>query len=255
MGVGVSAAASFPERLNRRLATFEVINAAVVGYGRPEYLEALEKVLPEVRPEGVIVGFCLNDPDDLSKERLSAALRRGEVTFAAYKLLYPNPLWRTIRYLNDRYLDFNAFAMKYLRSYIWAKKSLMDTSKIYYEINASAYSKPETCGQLCAWFRQLRLLAQKHNAWLAVFIFPYEYQLRPQGRELRQPQELLLKAAQSEGILALDLADPLQQYLTAGGVPSSRLFLYKDCMHFSPEGHKVISDLIYRELTSRSLAY
>ncbi len=36
----------------------------------------------------------------------------------------------------------------------------------------------------------------------------------------------------------------------------SWLFLYGgDCMHFSPEGHEVIADLFYKELTSRNMAY
>jgi hypothetical protein len=97
MGVGVSAAESFPERLNRRFKTFQVINAAVVGYNMADYLEVLAKILPEVRPEGVVVGLCLNDPEDLDDEQLAAALRKGEVTKEAYRLRYPNPLWRTIR--------------------------------------------------------------------------------------------------------------------------------------------------------------
>jgi hypothetical protein len=159
-----------------------------------------------------------------------------------------------LRYLNDRYLDFNAMG-SYLRSYMWAKELLADTSKIYYLVDAAIYSKPETYVQICAGFRQLRSLAQKHNAWLEIFIFPYEYQLRPEGKEMRQPQELLVKAGRAEGVSALDLTSPLQQYLVSQCLSSRRFFLYKDCLHFSPEGHGVIADLIYEELTSRNLAY
>jgi lysophospholipase L1-like esterase len=255
MGVGVSAGESFPERLNRRFTAFKITNAAVVGYQLSDYLEVLEKVLPEVRPAGIILGLCLNDPDSLSKEEFAAALRRGKVTIADYKSRYPNPLWRTIRYLNDRYLDFNAIGNEYLRSYVWAKELFADTSKIYYFVDTAIYSKPETYIQVCAGFRQLRSLVQKNNAWLEIFIFPYEYQLRPEGQEMRQPQDLLLKAARAEGVSALDLTSPLQQYLVSKDLSSRRLFLYKDCMHFSPEGHRVIADLIYKELTSRNLAY
>jgi len=254
-GVGVSAAESFPERLNRCFKTFQVINASVLGYDIPEYPEVLAKVLPEVRPEGIVVGICLNDLQIAGKDKFMAALRRGEITMEEYRLHYANPLYRVIRYLNDRYVDFNKYGNRYLRSYVAAKYLFMDTSKIRFFTDAAIYSKPETYHRACEGFRQLGHLAKQHNAWLEIIIFPYEYQLRSDGQELRQPQEVLLKAARAAGVSALDLTSPLRQHLVSQGLSFRRLFLYGDGMHFSPEGHAIIAKLIYKELTSRHLAY
>lgn len=57
---------------------------------------------------------------------------------------YPNPVVRTIRYINDNYFNFNEALKRYSRTYLWLKSLATDTSRDYFQADALAYRDKAT---------------------------------------------------------------------------------------------------------------
>lgn len=91
VGFGVKAEDALPHLLDRRLDGYRVINAAVTTHTSRDYANVLAELLPAIRPEGIIVGLCLNDFDpDYTFELAS---RHGQRARAA-KQVSANPCIR-----------------------------------------------------------------------------------------------------------------------------------------------------------------
>jgi lysophospholipase L1-like esterase len=83
-GVGVGFDESYPERLERLLnlvaggsgPDFQVLNLGLPQRSTPQELRLLRKMAPELEPDLVLVGYCLNDAEDWDDAESTRALRQ-----------------------------------------------------------------------------------------------------------------------------------------------------------------------------------
>lgn len=116
-GFGLPAADSYPKRLENLLnaccaATnqhYEVMNFGVPGYNLKEIAETLRSRVPKYKPDLVVYGYCLNDPQECSLEflKLLAHLTQAGREFVAPTkahdfLMEHSRLWRLAVYAVHR---------------------------------------------------------------------------------------------------------------------------------------------------------
>jgi lysophospholipase L1-like esterase len=241
VGYGVEAENALPHVLERRLDDHRVVNAAVNAYTARDYANVLAALLPEIKPEGVIVGVCLNDWNS-----------HWFVLPSRPQLVRPkDPVPSSLRYINDHVFDFNAILRRYSRLYVWMKSLRFDASARTFGYDRKLYSRPNEKTQIAEDLSRLKELAQDHNAWIEFFVFPYEYQLRSAEQVDRFPQQVIKAAASDAGVRVNNLHGAVADYLRASGKTSKSLYLFDDPMHFSPSGHDVVARLIQTRIATR----
>jgi lysophospholipase L1-like esterase len=241
VGFGVEAKSALPHVLERRLDTHRVINAAVTAHNARDYANVLAVLLPAIRPEGIIVGLCLNDFDP---SWFVLASRPRRVNPAD-----PVPSW--LRYINDHVFDFNAVLRKHSRLYVWIKSLRFDNSARTFRYDRALYLRPNVEVQITEDLSRLKELARDHNAWIEIFVFPYEYQLRSPEQADLLPQQMIKAAANDAAMSIHDLHRPVADHLRASGETSKWLYLFSDSMHFSAAGHDVVAGLVHTRIAHR----
>lgn len=244
VGVGVQADAIYPALLDKELTSSRVVNAAVSGYGFSDYVVRLRKLLPELRPEGVVLGLCLNDLSRTSQTNIVAELKDRRKTWDDYVVRYPNPIIRTLRYADDNYLGVNRYLNRYWLTSIWLKNMFADSPKNHFLAEYAMYERPDAPSRLRDELSAIQTLVRANGAWLQLMVFPYEYQMRVKDPQLFSPQRLITETAKSLGISILD---PIHVMV---GRPSEDLFLYVDPAHFSASGHKIVEQTLREHLVS-----
>jgi hypothetical protein len=236
------------QKLNQR-----ILNASVTGYGVTEYGKVLEKIAGTVRPDTVIMGFCLNDPTATSQAQILAMVKKNTAPSAAEPdpTRYPNPMVRWLRSVNDRYVRFNDALKTYSRTYLLLKSLATDSSRDYFTADEMMYSQASLLDLLTSELSHLKALAAAHHTSLLLIVFPYEYQLRAPHEASREPQRIIQQAGIKAGVQIYDLFDDLLASLASEQVSSKSLYLFNDPMHFNARGHRIIAELVRKKLTSR----
>lgn len=145
----------------------------VTGYNLADYANVLETILPAPPVEGVILGLCLNDvigasqanilsvlskqpdhrptQDQASQTGQQAKHQQSEAQrppqpgpIEVSKDRDPNPIVRTIRYLNENHMNFKERSNDIPRTYLWLKSLATDTSRDYFQADALAYRDDAT---------------------------------------------------------------------------------------------------------------
>lgn len=77
-----------------------------------------------------------------------------------------------------------------------------------------------------------------------VILLPYEFELRDGFDATNSPQSLLVQSLSSIGIRVYDLLPLIREK----HIPSEDLYLYGDGIHFSCKGHKLIADIMSKNI-------
>lgn len=247
VGFGVEAKSILPHILERLLDNHRVVNAAVTTHNSRDYANVLATLLPAIRPEGIIVGLCLNDFNREYKfaklSQQDRAQRSGEGNRSAV------PSW--LRYINDHVFDFKSVLRRHSRLFVWIKSRVFDSSANVFQKDRKLYLRPNAQAQITKHISRLKELARDHNAWIEFFIFSYEYQLRSAEQADLFPQQVIKAAASDAGITIHGLHRALADHLRASGETSKSLYLFSDPMHFSAAGHDVIAHLVHTRIAHR----
>jgi len=215
VGNGVEAEQTYPSLLEEKLGK-KVLNASVTGYRIVDYVEVLGNIVDNFKPQLVIIGICLNDVSPTSQANIVGIARKkkadGEVTPDERR--YPNMFVRTLRYINDNYLDFHTFLGSYSRTYVLVKSLATDSARDHFLADELYYDDPQTIEVLSSQFTKLKRLLTDEKP-LVLFIFPYEYQLRAGSLEVLEPQKIIKEAGHRAGVTIYDLYDELAEYLKA----------------------------------------
>jgi len=214
-----------------------------------DYVEVLGNIVDNFKPQLVIIGICLNDVSPTSQANIVGIARKkkadGEVTPDERR--YPNMFVRTLRYINDNYLDFHTFLGSYSRTYVLVKSLATDSARDHFLADELYYDDPQTIEVLSSQFTKLKRLLTDEKP-LVLFIFPYEYQLRAGSLEVLEPQKIIKEAGHRAGVTIYDLYDELAEYLKANRLPSKAIYLFNDPLHFNSVGHHAIAELVYRHI-------
>jgi lysophospholipase L1-like esterase len=250
VGFGVEAKSALPHVLERRLDNHRVVNPAVTGYTARDYANLLAVLLPKIKPEGIIVGLCLNDfnpslnPDYRFELPFAMPSQRWRGNRSADRM----PSW--LRYIDEHVFDFNLL-QRHSRLYVWIKSRVFDSSAITFRASRALYVRPDAQALIIEDISRLTELARDHNAWIEFFVFPFEYQLRSPEQADLLPQQVIKAAAGDAGVRTHDLYRPLADYLRENGKTSKPLYLFSDPMHFSPAGNDVVARLVQTRIAQR----
>jgi hypothetical protein len=220
----------------------KVLNAGVSGYALDQTVLQTERSVARLRPLAIVAGFT---PGDIWRTELSLAYSREKpyfvVTNGQLELrgvpIPPSP--RAPLPVAARWLGWLALADE-----IVERLGIRD-GWYYEEVQAVPRGTGETIA--CLLMQRLATLGVPvlvvaqygRGYWEA----DAAYQARAHGSSRNA-----LGCAAAAGLVAFDLAGPLQAAIEARGL--STLFSSE---HHTPEGNRIVAELIYRELLRRHL--
>ena len=222
MGMGVDPDSTFAGRLAAAADSFNILNAAVIGYASTDYRHVAEGLLQDVPANGksalhiqhVALFWCLND------------VYANVGDFGA-----PG---QTVRQISGGLLKFLKL---HFYTYQWLKTLLLDRGRDYYLHDRSFYAEAGPHVQAAMQdLHHIHALAQKNNLRFEVVLLPYQYQLRA-GASDRLPQSVMQKNLESMGIAVYEVTD----FLRTVRNETAALYRYGDGIHFSPAGHAVLA--------------
>ncbi len=263
-GYGVEAEATFPERLEARLAAAgrraDVVNAAVISYSPIlEYLYLRERGLA-LEPDVVVVAFDMSDfQDDLVYE--GAAVRDAA---GALQAVHPGPVGSGRRLVLPALLRSGADAL-YGRWRSGRELDLPQTRDLRHNRFALTRDDVPPADAEPHWRRTLGYLellfetARRGGARPVLLTYPYGHQVAPEEWSLGRhhygfaaqkvypdaPARRLEAFAASRDVTFVSAFATMRR--EAGG-----LYFPRDG-HFTPRGHELVAELLERELGAAGL--
>src|SRR5262249_24720516 len=207
LGWGIAPAEAYPQVLQDRLDAprrrVEVFNVALGGWSTRQELIAYRKIARRYRPDLVLLGVCLNDIPEMRNN-----LSRPSPFLAA--LHRRSALVRRLVAAEDR--------------------EIKDVLELFTAPDApkvrAAYE------DVFADVGPLRDAARADGSELAILVFPFRLQVRPDAQP-PLPQQRIAAFCDAEKIRCLDLLPALR----AAGEDA-----YIDYDHFSPQGARLVAD-------------
>ena len=217
-GIGVKPRERFTESLNNKLGNgFEVINLGVSGYSFLQEFEYLKEKGLKFLPDYVFWGICQNDFNTSSLElghigKKIQNIDRGDF----YNYYYTN-----VNKLEDVLLSFNTY--KYIKYFLSqnSKPNLRD------KINYDDLRKSEMANLL----KKLRIMSNKYNFKIVFILLPIR-RLSELPIKISELEDLIKK----ENFIYLDLNNQIEG-------------AWIDHVHLNPEGHKIVADMLYANIT------
>jgi lysophospholipase L1-like esterase len=212
-----------------------VWNAAVPGYNTVQQAAMLETLAPRVKPDLVLVAFCMNDY--LDPPRLT---ENGRLDATAPTSAGPVPL--------TSYLWYS-------RTLVFTKEKIKDLQKAYPEWFPVWTHDIHYLTQRPGWTRAQQALlrmqqtAERNGAKMLLVIFPVEQQLR---LDERSAQDDLSRFAQEHRIDVLDLFPTFRAHwqddLYVGWWSEVGSV---DKLHLNARGHRLAADEIAAQILAR----
>lgn len=235
-GAGVQEPATFVGLLRKQFPNTIIYNSAVIGYGLTDYRNVVDAFIPQ-HPEikYAYLAFCLNDVTDESAAEISNSLRQ--------------PWLRQKPTLRSLLFRANDFLRSRSRLYLLVRAWLTDPQERYFEADDLNYRMPDDKFQTA--MQPLADISQtlsRRGISFTVLVFPYEAQLRSNDLALALPQRRLSNYMMQKGIRYIDLMPSFRAQ------PAPKLFLAYDPMHLSELGHRLVSDIISRDLQSLNMS-
>ena len=221
MGWGVDDPANaFPQRIGAVLAArapghFEVRNYGIPGLTTREEIQPIEDLARAGGTDHVILGYCLNDPDDL---------------------LPP-----------DRWFDREAAPgipwMKQTRSfladYLWFHLRLAKDPRVrdFFSYEKEAYDDPKIWAVQCDQFRRIAATCRAASIRLDVIVFPF-FQVWGEDYPFATCHDRVVAAWKALGVDAIDLRDCYR------GIPGADLVVNRFDAHPNERAHEIAARTI-----------
>lgn len=221
-GVGVDEEYSFIG-LIRSKKNINIFNSSVPGYNLENYLSILKLADNKVNFDKFVIFVCLND------------------IITSSGVLTKKDFYKK-NYLLSK---INVFLRNKSFTYIYLKSIITDPQKRYFDYLKNYYETNDFIMKLDSTFSQIKEYSLKTGKPFKVYILPYEYQTRKNNCNNSNlfPQTILAENLHKNNIEYLDLSNEFcnQDY-------NKKLFLKFDPNHFSLSGHKLIYDILDKQL-------
>lgn len=223
-GVGVADEEIYVQLLQNDLPTVKLWNTAMIGYNIKDYRNVLQHFMVASQDKQdikrVILFFCLNDVDLGQRLEKDQAPNLGTPGFAAQIMSY---------------------LRRHSKFYMLAKNAMSDRSRVYFLNDLQLYEEDGKDFKLATnMLSEMQTFLQARGVDLTIVIPPYEYQLRTKDEKHLSPQKLLTAYFKEKGIAYIDA----YEYFARSGGDVSQNFLYADFAHFSPQGHRLMYNLL-----------
>lgn len=222
MGVGVSNSETFGALTQKEFPSYNIINPSVIGFDTYDYKNVTTTILEDssLKTKEVVLFFCLNDIYNRTESDASPMLSQKPFIGQIFDFLKSN---------------------SYL--YIWMKGAFFDRQEAFYTNDANLYTE-KTIKTVAKNLVDIADLCKIKGVKFKIIILPYEYQLRNhENAKIYLPQQKLMSHFRSLEIDAYDSSN----YMYNNTKDHTRLFLYADGIHFSPDGHQLIAQYIRNE--------
>lgn len=241
-GPAVEEEETFAGLLRARFPEWRVYNSSVIGYATPDYRNVAEAFLP-LHPDvtDVVLVYCLNDVSLQSAQAIDRYLETKEKQQV-------EPDLRSILQGLGLLGRINEFLRSRSKLFLLLKHQLMAPRRRGWEEVARLYAGDAEANLEAAARDIADVAARAKEAGIGfiAILAPYQHQLAdPEDQARRIPQQKFGELLSRAGV---DYVDGLDAFDSGRG--SVDYFLPYDPMHFSSAGHRVMSELIARALTS-----
>ena len=242
---------------SRRIASSQVLNASVSGYGLPQYLLYLERVLPRLRPRLVVLGiFSGNDFAALKRDNWYGrtqpffAPRGDDVALVRAS----TPFFNCVDVLASSALF--KLLWDHLSTERWTSmaraQALLD-----FICDADRLDDAQAERVVVGLLRRVEALARARGARLLVLILPDRLHLEDPKRGAPSDHMRLARAVRAGGFDAHLFREDVLAEVTrgAGGREAAldRLYIEGDNAHFSAAGNRLLADVLVREMDARGV--
>jgi hypothetical protein len=225
MGWGVrDPADAFPQRVGAALEAaspgrFDVRNYGVPGFTTGHELQLVEKLAGEGDIDRVILGYCLNDPDDLLPPE------RWFLREKAPRLTWIRP------------------TRSFVADFLWFRSRLADDPHVkgYFDWVKEAYDDPKVFGAQCDRFRIIADTCARAGMRLDVVVFPM-FSMWGEPYPLASCHDRVALAWRRLGVEALDLREAY------AGLPGSELVVNRFDAHPNARAHEIAARTILDRL-------
>jgi lysophospholipase L1-like esterase len=231
----------------------EVVNAGVDGYSTFQEFYLLKYKGLRLKPDLVIVGFVLNDVYEHYRTTAQYGGAGGYVNAGRKSLR------RTITRLLNKSAFYTSLHFTHLKMQAARRERLQTLGKWRYRSRESIYNiseifKEEYSPEIeLAWadtleqLVRLQALATENGVRLLLVLFPYAYQLDPNGQALK-PQSILIPFCRKQRIAFYDLLPSFLEHPD----PES---LFLDGNHFNADGCEFIARTLCDRLSRREILF
>jgi lysophospholipase L1-like esterase len=212
--------------------THIVINAGISGYNPSDELELLQKLLPILKPEFVIISIGSNDLVDISNFELSGGLKNSNRVLSKQTLGYYIYSWSFIfRVFSHAIFDYPEFPLNekdYLRS--------IDNSK----------------NEIIKILKNIVTLSQSYSFKPILVIYPTQYEVETSDYIYSQMHELVQEMQLEDGIISVDILDFFRKNKNSFFISPSEMYWRCD-KHMTPLGYSIWGDILYSEFRKNYL--
>jgi lysophospholipase L1-like esterase len=243
-GPGVEVDKTFAGIIARSHPSLRIYNSSVIGYNTYDYKNIVDYFLPfhqEIRH--VFLVFCLNDISSVSAVNIDQSLELNKKNHSRhidfFSMIHNLKKLHWLQQVND-FLGCRS------KLYVLIRGLLTDPQRRYWEADYRMYKNahPDTIALNFNPIVSIKRTLSDQHIRFTVIIAPYEFQLRKNTEALRMPQQ---KVADFLIKNHIEYIDSMPIFLEKN-MPSHTFFLSYDPMHFSEEGHKVIAEIIERNI-------
>ena len=214
---------------------FEVVNAGVPGYGPMHELVYLKKKLIKYKPDVVMIGFCINDIEDIDGYK-----PLNKLTYAARKSALYNFLTYHITFAVGKMASLKRGGTAYNLTEDSKKDPLVFLNKGYSEYMTGLWGKVKDT------LEEIRDVAEQNNARVVLIAFPFGVQLLQDERP--DPQKILAEFAKENNILFIDLWDVYKKEMSKNDLYADNEPPYEG-IHPNSYGNEITARQIYDFLT------